>query len=1449
MAHRVPVPCPVELGKVKNDSLEARLHEYVRQGNYVKVKKLLKKGISADTINSLGQTPLFTASLLGLGKLVDILLDYGSDPNHRCYDGSTPVHAAAFSGDQLILSKLLDAGGDLRVHDKNGKNPQSWAVEAGKEVASQMLEFIQRCTAHMQAAILSDSFDLLRKVDSPRTLVCGQSKFGGISQGTADSPLRRLLRRGNNPTPNIYSFGYGKFYLTASKQLGYLASLPIITENELVQADDEPTFSFPVGPYMILTNLMWRGSQVTVKEMNTKPHRHCSKLRFSDLILAEQEHSSKLRHPHLLQLMAVCLSSDLVTTRLVFERVNFGSLYSILHERRSEFVLVRMETIVHLLLQVSDALRFLHSCGFVHRTLSSYAVVIVLAGEAKLTNLEYMIESKDGGEHSDLTRVPIPSQLYNWCAPEVILEKEATARSDIYSFCTVMQEVLTETIPWDGLEGSRVKDLIVSGQWLEADSRLPKLYYDIVKTGLEPRPKQRTMNLQDIRYLLKTDFQDLVGTLRKRPGENTGSPKEEAPPDIKVCVLSTSAVSRQEPDRQDDEVRSFTASRYAASHSEPEATHQAEPFVRMAESIPLLEAADEAQGDTNDTNDSLFSFEINEIYTCYPEMGGESGEEEEAGEAWKEVATPGDGAEARRESQTAPGDRAQTPSPQPRETWSQQTNCYEEGLSSGTEAESSREEVSHTLEGHLMDQEAREAGHRGGIVQTSFDQTYGKCVLAMTICQKKVQEVIDSLCRTEKMLDKAEARRRLHQPLLGSQEEQPRLSGSLRDHSAKVDAILRNISVPYSGARARLWKAVGPPTLNYIPPPLRIPGTYQPLVFPSFQAAENESQNNSRSRGFPYWSDCRPEAPRSPQNRGAEPNYQLLHPGVSVRRRKSPATQPHRGSPTADEGFSSKSAPEVYESDLRSEERRMVQAEWMKSTHVATWLAGLLVCFLSVEVKDMAKKTASGELGFPPPTGWTSSESETEGHRETFESAAREEPGWSYQSDSEAGRPPDGGQMLTCGDEERSDPGTEPTRFLGPLHQSKSSQFPAAETPTMRGVTSRKSMSVSTSTAEDLCKGQQEKLAPSPCSSLNESEEFLTPDSEFFLDSSAPHEPSGLASTTLGEEEEEEAADLERTQLLWSQEEDLEMSHKGRGKNEHPTDTLKGEKLLPQDGGAQPHHPEGPGRDVFMPAASIQMRQSAQPGQVLGEFQQSDESTVGIQDLSSIPCEDSCKPPAPKTPKNTHSPTDASTPISPASSPRFSSKVKKYKGYCVMTFDPTSWAGPDSFSLGPRTPPAACEKGKKWDSPSPGCGERTFCSKLRVQLTRQKARQEPREKMASAQQTSLEKGVAGPEEGDLEEQEDEEIAPNKCRADGSLCIDEASCLGDETERAHSSLDNVLEGILGPVADSCDLREKLPDPVKRQQSYADLRNIEMKKGGAEDSFSESEGSAAEADGLS
>uniref|UniRef100_A0A4W2GUZ4 Testis expressed 14, intercellular bridge forming factor n=1 Tax=Bos indicus x Bos taurus TaxID=30522 RepID=A0A4W2GUZ4_BOBOX len=59
-AVHLPVPCPVQLGSLRNDSLEAQLHEYVKQGNYVKVKRILKKARSLlpDTCRQTPSCPL-----------------------------------------------------------------------------------------------------------------------------------------------------------------------------------------------------------------------------------------------------------------------------------------------------------------------------------------------------------------------------------------------------------------------------------------------------------------------------------------------------------------------------------------------------------------------------------------------------------------------------------------------------------------------------------------------------------------------------------------------------------------------------------------------------------------------------------------------------------------------------------------------------------------------------------------------------------------------------------------------------------------------------------------------------------------------------------------------------------------------------------------------------------------------------------------------------------------------------------------------------------------------------------------------------------------------------------------------------------------------------------------------------------------------------------------------
>nr|XP_051680727.1 inactive serine/threonine-protein kinase TEX14 isoform X20 [Oryctolagus cuniculus] len=800
----LPVPCPVQLGTLRNDSLEAQLHEYVKQGNYVKVKKILKKGIYVDAVNSLGQTALFVAALLGLTKLVDVLVDYGSDPNHRCFDGSTPVHAAAFSGNQWILSKLLDAGGDLRLHDEKGQNPQTWALAAGKERSTPMVEFMQRCASHMQAIIQGFSYDLLKKVDSPHRLICSPPWFGGLMQGNPNGSPNRLLKAGVISAQNIYSFGFGKFYLTGGTQLACLGSLPIIGEKEVIQADDEPTFSFFSGPFMVMTNLVWNGSRVTVKELNLPTHPHCSRLRLADLLIAEQEHSSKLRHPHLLQLMAVCLSQDLEKTRLVYERITVGTLFSVLHERRSQFPVLHMEVIVHLLLQISDALRYLHSRGFIHRSLSSYAVHIVSAGEARLTNLEYMMESQDGGVHRDLTRVPLPSQLYNWAAPEVILQKAATVKSDIYSFSMIIQEILTDNVPWNGLDGSVIKEAVVLGNYLEADVRLPKPYYDIVKSGIQVRQKDRTMNLQDIQYILKNDLKEFIGVQRTQPTESPRVERYEPHPDVYLGL--TSEHPKDTLDLEIKELKEMGSPLHSPrGHSSPteEATLDPvtpEPSVMAQEAVhqpaPSLAhlVAEEARSPST-SQASLCSFEINEIYSGCLNLGDDKEEETPGAASSPEGERPNQADEL--QSMEEELDKME------REAY---CLCADKS-SSETDPELSFGDwdwQNDSLSSPSLPESTREV--QGPVSNRSMTEEYiSKCVLNLKIAQTLMHQSADLLRDTQQEIGQLE--------VMHNEQEECR---SLWEASREFANVCRSPS------------ALGPPAPSYIPPAMHLSGGQQP---------------------------------------------------------------------------------------------------------------------------------------------------------------------------------------------------------------------------------------------------------------------------------------------------------------------------------------------------------------------------------------------------------------------------------------------------------------------------------------------------------------------------------------------------------------------------------------------------------------------------------------------
>ena len=61
------------------------------------------------------------------GKMVQLLLDVGADPNTRDRNGFSALLAACMTGDAAGAERLLKAGADATFKDKYGNTPESQA--------------------------------------------------------------------------------------------------------------------------------------------------------------------------------------------------------------------------------------------------------------------------------------------------------------------------------------------------------------------------------------------------------------------------------------------------------------------------------------------------------------------------------------------------------------------------------------------------------------------------------------------------------------------------------------------------------------------------------------------------------------------------------------------------------------------------------------------------------------------------------------------------------------------------------------------------------------------------------------------------------------------------------------------------------------------------------------------------------------------------------------------------------------------------------------------------------------------------------------------------------------------------------------------------------------------------------------------------------------------------
>ena len=84
---------------------------------------LNKGGINVDKRDSLGNTPLYYASLKGAKDIVKLILDAGANPNLANNISETPLHLAAQSTSKEVIKLLTDAGADINSANNLGHMP------------------------------------------------------------------------------------------------------------------------------------------------------------------------------------------------------------------------------------------------------------------------------------------------------------------------------------------------------------------------------------------------------------------------------------------------------------------------------------------------------------------------------------------------------------------------------------------------------------------------------------------------------------------------------------------------------------------------------------------------------------------------------------------------------------------------------------------------------------------------------------------------------------------------------------------------------------------------------------------------------------------------------------------------------------------------------------------------------------------------------------------------------------------------------------------------------------------------------------------------------------------------------------------------------------------------------------------------------------------------------
>jgi serine/threonine protein kinase len=311
-----------------------------------------------------------------------------------------------------------------------------------------------------------------------------------------------------------------------------------------------------VAHYRITAQLGSGGMGVVYEAEDTRLGRRVA-LKFLPLELAqgaatlerfqrEARAASSLNHPNICTVYAIdqhegqqFIAMELLEGETLAERI-----------RRGPF---ELEALLDLGIQLADALESAHAKGIVHRDLKPANIFVNPRGQAKildfgLAKIERMRSGADDGASEAPTAIP-PQELtqagstlgtVSYMSPEQARGQATDARTDLFSLGTVLYQMATGTLPFQGETSAVIFDAILNRDpplLVLANPALPPELGRILERALEKDRNLRYQNAADLKTELLRLKRDTASGGRRAAelGESRGGVPSQA--DKAVAVL------------------------------------------------------------------------------------------------------------------------------------------------------------------------------------------------------------------------------------------------------------------------------------------------------------------------------------------------------------------------------------------------------------------------------------------------------------------------------------------------------------------------------------------------------------------------------------------------------------------------------------------------------------------------------------------------------------------------------------------------------------------------------------------------------------------------------------------------------------------------------------------------------------------------------------------------